>query len=44
MEWLTCGLHRLSSSRAMMPESDTGRLGVVGAVAEVSAGVLRGAA
>ena len=39
IEWLTCGLQTVRSESAIAPESETGRLGVVGAVASVSPGM-----
>jgi hypothetical protein len=37
IEWLTWGLHAARSESATAPESETGRLGFVGAVVSVSA-------
>jgi D-arabinose 1-dehydrogenase-like Zn-dependent alcohol dehydrogenase len=39
IEWLTCGLQTPSSESAIAAESETERVGVVGAVASVSAGI-----
>jgi hypothetical protein len=39
IEWLTCGLQTLSSESAIAAESETERVGVVGAVTSVSAGI-----
>ena len=41
IEWLTCGLQAVSSESAIAAESDTERVGVVGAVASVSLGIFR---
>jgi hypothetical protein len=39
VEWLRCGLQALSSESAIAAESEAERVGVVGAVASVSAGM-----
>jgi hypothetical protein len=39
IEWLLCGLQALSSESAITAESEAERVGAVGAVASVSAGM-----